>query len=61
METPHIERDAELVLADYGKAQGAATAPPVLVDEIVETYPKSVVEMLGAHRTRSIGPAQSTY
>jgi len=43
---PHIEREAELVLAEYGEAHGAVTAPPVPIDEIIEVHLKLVIEML---------------
>jgi len=43
---PHIEREAELVLIEYGEAHGTVTAPPVPIDDIVEVHLKLVIEML---------------
>lgn len=40
----HIEREAELVLAEYAVTHGAITAPPVPIDEIIELHLKLVVE-----------------
>jgi len=40
----HIEREAELVLAECSETIGAITAPPVPIDEIIELHLKLVVE-----------------
>lgn len=42
----HIEREADLVLAECAETIGAVTAPPVPIDEIVEGHLKLVIEML---------------
>ncbi len=40
----HIEREAELVLAEYAETHGAIAAPPVPIDDILELHLKLVVE-----------------
>lgn len=40
----HIEREADLVLAECAETIGAITAPPVPIDEIIELHLKLVVE-----------------
>ncbi|TWT45039.1 hypothetical protein RAS1_14600 [Phycisphaerae bacterium RAS1] len=42
----HIEREAELVLAECAETIGAVTAPPIPIDEIVEVHLKLVIEMI---------------
>jgi len=51
----HIEREAELVLAEYGDARGAVAAPPVPIDEIVEVHLKLVIEMLNMREVFPFG------
>lgn len=43
---PHIEREAELVLAECAETIGPVTTPPVPIDEIVEVHLKLVIELL---------------
>jgi hypothetical protein len=42
----HIEREADLVLAECAETIGAITAPPVPIDDIIEVHLKLLVEML---------------
>ncbi|MCG3127355.1 MAG: hypothetical protein CHACPFDD_02214 [Phycisphaerae bacterium] len=49
----HIEREAELVLAEYADSHGAITSPPVPIDEIVDVHLKLVIEF---HDMRELFP-----
>lgn len=51
----HIEREAELVLAECAETIGAVTAPPVPIDDIVEVHLKLVIEMITMHELFPFG------
>ncbi len=51
----HIEQEAEVILAEYGQAHGAATEPPVPVDEMIELYLGLRLELHDVRKLFGIG------
>jgi hypothetical protein len=50
LQEKQIERDAEALLAEYGRARGVQIEPPVPIEDIVEKYLKLCVEFDDMHR-----------
>jgi IrrE N-terminal-like domain len=49
-----IEKDAEVLLADYARARGVAIEPPIPIDDIIEKYLKIGIEFDDMHRRFSV-------
>jgi Zn-dependent peptidase ImmA (M78 family) len=45
-----IEKDAQVLLADYARARGVAIEPPIPIDDIIEKYLKIGIEFDDTHR-----------
>jgi hypothetical protein len=51
----HIEDEASLLLAEYGRVHGVVTGPPIPIDDIIEVYLRLTVEFKEMQKLFGLG------